>query len=134
MNALPHTEGSSNKAFGIVFAIFFTIIGCWPLLKSSPVRWWALIIASIFLLLALALPQSLSFLNRLWTRFGYLLHKITSPIALGIIFYLTVAPMGLVMRAFKKDLLRLRMDKQATTYWIKRTPPGPDPKTMHNPF
>ena len=38
------------------------------------------------------------------------------------------------MRATGKDFLRLRMDKNAKSYWIERAPPGPPPKSMKNQF
>jgi len=67
-------------------------------------------------------------------RVGLLLNHIVSPIALGIIFFSTVLPIGLLMRLMGKDVLRLKFDSKAETYWIDRTPPGPDPKTMNNQF
>jgi hypothetical protein len=38
------------------------------------------------------------------------------------------------MRAFGKNPLRLGFDREAASYWIPRTPPGPDPKTMNDQF
>ena len=55
-------------------------------------------------------------------------------IVLAIMFYLVVTPMGLLMRAFTKDNLRLRRDPAAGTYWIKREPPGPRPDSMPRQF
>ena len=39
---------SSEKNFGIVFAIFFLIIAAWPILNNQPMRIWALVISGIF--------------------------------------------------------------------------------------
>jgi hypothetical protein len=39
-----------------------------------------------------------------------------------------------VLRAAGKDLLRLHLDRNATTYWIVRETPGPAPETMPNQF
>lgn len=129
-------EGSSERAFGIVMAVFFAIVGLWPLVVGAAPgpRWWALAVAAIFGALALIRPAALAPLNRLWLRFGLLLAKIVSPVVLGLLFYATVAPIGLVMRAFGKDPLRLRRDPAAKSYWIPREPPGPTPDTMKNQF
>ena len=43
-------------------------------------------------------------------------------------------PIGLVMRAFGKDFLRLKLDRDAKSYWIDRSPPGPPPQSMKNQF
>ena len=42
--------------------------------------------------------------------------------------------MGLLMRAFGKDFLRLKRDRQAASYWIPREPPGPAPDSLKNQF
>jgi len=53
---------------------------------------------------------------------------------LGIMFFVVITPMALVMRALGKDLLRLRFDRAAASYWIDRTPPGPPPESMKDQF
>lgn len=131
---LAPAQSSSNRSFGFVFTVFFAIIGLLPLLHGHAVRLWSLGFSALFLLLALLIPASLAPLNRLWTRFGALLHHIVSPIALGILFFLIVTPIGLIMRVFGKDPLRIRLDHAAKTYWIERIPPGPDADSLKNQF
>ena len=77
---------------------------------------------------------ALSWMNREWMRFGLLLNRIVSPVAIGVVYYLTLVPMGLAMRACGKNPLRLSFDRGAASYWIPREPPGPDPLTMNNQF
>ncbi|MET0335686.1 MAG: SxtJ family membrane protein [Rhizobacter sp.] len=127
-------EGSSDRSFGIVFAVVFLIVALLPLLHSGSVRWWSVGVAAAFGAVALVIPKILAVPNRLWMKFGLLLAKVVSPIALGILFYLVFMPVGLVMRITNKDPLRLRFDPAAKSYWIPRSPPGPDPKSMTNQF
>ena len=127
-------KSSSDRSFGIVFTVFFAIVGLLPLLHAHGIRLWALTLSAVFLLLALLIPSVLAPLNRFWTKFGMLLHHIVSPIALGILFFLVVTPIGLIMRALGKDPLRLRFDRSAASYWIERTPPGPDADSLKNQF
>jgi hypothetical protein len=127
-------EGSSDRSFGWVFTAVFVLIGAWPLLHSNAPRWWAVGIAAAFALVTLLKPTLLSGLNRLWLKFGLLLGKIVSPIALGVLFYLVFTPTGLLMRLFGKDPLRLKLDRAGDSYWIRREPPGPPPKSMTNQF
>lgn len=126
--------GSSDRAFGFVFAAVFTLIGLWPLLSGNRTRYWALVCAAGFVILALAAPRMLAPLNRLWLRFGLLLHKITNPIIMGVVFYLAVTPTALVMRALGKDILHRKLDPDAKSYWIERQPHGPDPASMKEQF
>ncbi len=129
-----HVQTSSDRAFGFVFAVVFTIIAFWPLLSGNTPRWWALVVAVVFGTLALVRPALLAPLNHLWTRFGLLLNKITSPLIMGLLFYGIITPFGLIMRWAGKDPLRLRFDPSAESYWIERVPPGPAPETIKNQF
>jgi hypothetical protein len=125
---------ASERSFGMVFAVLFLLVTFWPLLAGGAPRWWALVLAVAFLLAGLALPWVLRPLNSAWLGFGLLLHRIISPVILGMLFYLTVLPTGLVMRAVRKDPLRLRFDRDAGSYWIERQPPGPQPESLRNQF
>jgi hypothetical protein len=42
-------RGSSDRAFGIVFSVFFALAGLASLLKHRPTRSWALVLAGVFL-------------------------------------------------------------------------------------
>jgi len=117
------TEQSSPKSFGIVFSIVFLIVALYPLANSEDLRIWALIVSAIFLLLAFVAPNVLSLPNKLWFKFGILLGSIIAPIVMALVYFLTVLPMGLVMRLLGKDLLRQKIDKNAKSYWIDRTEP-----------
>jgi hypothetical protein len=70
----------------------------------------------------------------LWIKLGVLLGKVVSPVALGILFYCVLMPIGIVLRMAGKDPLRLRRDSSAASYWIARRPPGPPPDSMTNQF
>src|SRR5260221_683986 len=85
---------SSNRTFGLVFAAFFLVVAILPLLRGHAWRWWALPCGAVFLIAAILAPKVLSPLNQAWTAIGIALHKITSPIILGILFYLVFAPFG----------------------------------------
>lgn len=127
-------KGSSDRGFGLVFAAVFAVIGLWPLIHATLPRWWSLGIAAAFLAVSLIRPALLAPLNRLWMRFGLLLHRIVNPIVMGLLFYVVLTPFGLVLRLLGKDPLRRGFDAAAATYWIQRLPPGPAPDTMKNQF
>ncbi len=127
-------KGSSDRTLGLVFAAIFLIVGLAPLAGGAGVRIWASILAAVFLVLAIARPASLGPLNRVWTRFGLLLHKIMSPLVMGVIFYFSITPIGVFLRLIGKSTLGLRPDPEMETYWIERRPPGPPPETMKNQF
>ena len=125
---------SSDRNFGLVMAAFFTLVAFWPLVRAESIRWWALGVALVFLLLTLLWRAPLAPLNKMWMKLGALLYRIVSPIVMALLFYLTVTPLALLMRVLGKDPLRLRHDPNAASYWIERTPPGPAPDSMKNQF
>jgi hypothetical protein len=127
-------KSSSDRTFGLVFVVVFLIIALWPLMDGGAPRIWSLIVAGVILLLALLAPAILGPLNRLWTKFGLLLHRIVNPIVLGLMFYIAIVPVALVMRLMGKDPLQRRFDPAAETYWQRREPPGPAPKSMIDQF
>jgi len=134
---LPSNEvrrPGSDKSFGWTFTAVFALYGCLPLRKGGSVRVWALGISCGFLLVTLIRPEMLHRLNRAWMQLGYLLGRVVNPIVTGVLFFLLVSPVGLLLRLFGKDSLRLRWDPAMSSYWIERHPPGPAPSTMSNQF
>jgi Saxitoxin biosynthesis operon protein SxtJ len=127
-------EGSSDRSFGVVFAVVFFLIGAWPLIGGGSPRWWSVVIGALFLAVSFLRPGLLAGMNRWWMKLGLLLSRIVSPIALGILFYGVMMPIGALMRLSGKDPLRLKRDSDAQSYWIEREPPGPPPDSMTNQF
>ena len=127
-------KGSSDRAFGLVFAAVFALVGAWPVLDGAAPRWWALVIAGACGVLAVAAPGVLAPANRLWLRLGLFLSRIVNPLVTGLVFYLAVTPIGIIMRLLGKDPLRLRIDPDVESYWIERRPPGPAPDSMSRQF
>jgi len=133
----------SERSFGLVFAAVFALIGLWPTIsiRNLPhieldgARLWALVIALAFLAAALLFPVVLRSLNWAWFKIGLAIGRVMNPIVMGVLFFVVVTPIGLLMRACGKDLLRLRFDRAAPSYWIRReTPSDPDAHSMKNQY
>ena len=124
----------SNKSFGIVFAIVFLIIALWPLTGDGEIRLWSLFVSGAFLGVAYVIPKMLHPLNLIWFKFGLLLHKIVSPIMMGLVYVLTVLPIGLILRIIGKDPMRMKTREHVDSYWIKRDVAGPDAGSFKNQF
>ena len=112
--------GSTERSFGLVFAAVFAIIGFYPLWYNENIHFWACIIAFIFLFFGIFFPKILIVPNKLWFKLGLLLGAIVAPIVMGMIFFLTVTPIGIIMRLFGKDVINQKIKKNAKSYWIKR--------------
>ena len=113
-------QTSSERSFGLVFAVVFAVVGLFNLHGAGNYWPYWLGAAALFALLALAAPRVLAPLNRLWAKFGLLLHRIISPVILAILFYGCITPIGFLMRFTGKDPLRLSSKRTAQSYWIVR--------------
>ncbi len=110
---------SSNRSFGILFFFVFLIISLWPILNEENIRLWSILISLIFLFLGILNSKILTPLNKAWIRFGFLIGNIISPIVMAIIFFGVVTPTGVVLKLFKKDILRLKKNNNSS-YWINK--------------
>jgi len=125
------TEKPSEKSFGVVFSIVFLIVALYPLINSESLRIWALVTSIIFFFLAFLAPKILVLPNKLWFKFGLLIGSIVAPVVMAFVYFFTILPTGLIMRLLGKDLLKQKLDKNAKSYWIKRSEPM---GTMKNQF
>jgi hypothetical protein len=124
----------SDRSFGIVMAAAFAVVTALNGWHAGRLWPWTAGLSALLLVAALARPQVLNPLNRLWLRFGLLLHRVVNPVVMALVFYGAVWPTGLVMRWMGRDLLRLKLEPDAASYWIVRQPPGPSPETMRDQF
>ena len=127
-------DPSSPRAFGLLFAVVFLIVGAAPLLGGDAPRWWGLASGCVFGLLALIAPAALAPLSDLWLTFGALLRRVVSPIVMVVLFVGAVVPTGLLMRLLGRDSLALKREPSKMSYWIDRTPPGPEPESLRQQF
>jgi hypothetical protein len=125
---------SKDRTFGLVFALFFALVGMFPILRGGTVRVWALGVSGIFLLAGVVLPSSLHPLNLAAAKLAEVLHRFVSPVVSGVFFFAILTPIAILARIFRKDSLHLSYDREAASYWVQRVKPGPEPSTMRNQF
>jgi predicted membrane metal-binding protein len=124
----------TDRSFGFTFAVVFALVGAWLLWRGS--RWGVPVlgVGGAFALIAVSIPGLLHPFNVVWMKFGFLLGKVVTPIVMGLIFFLMFAPVGLYFRMIRRDALLRSFERDKTSYWIERTPPGPDGKTLPRQF
>jgi hypothetical protein len=128
------SQGGSDRAFGLTFAVVAACVAAWSWWQNGDFALFWLLGSAAFLGAALAWPRVLAPLNRIWYRFGLVLHRVVNPVVMAVLFFAVVTPTGFLMRARGFDPLRLKWDAGARSYWISRAPSGPAPKTMHRQF
>lgn len=110
------------RHFGFIVGGVLLLIALWPLLLRGELpRFWALAIGGLLVILGGVLPRVLTPLHRGWMAVGHALGWLNTRIILGLVFYGMITPMGLVMRLWGKDPLRLRSPGALGSYRVNRT-------------
>jgi hypothetical protein len=94
-----------------------------PGAATLPVTYVAAAFAAYCGLFAVTVPQALRWLYVGLSLVGFPIGFIFSYIIVTIMFFLVVTPIALLFKVIRRDTLKLRSDLQATTYWVRRTPP-----------
>lgn len=120
-----YTENvGSDRSFGLVFTLVFSLIGVWPLIGNwndlSSIRIPLLGVAFAVFLVSLIRSSLLAPANRAWMKIGFLLNKVISPLVMGLLFFVVLTPVALVMRLNGKDILDLKRNRDCASYWIDR--------------
>ena len=134
---LQREEGASpptERRFGFVFAAVFALTAVYRAWHGRPGGAILLVAGLVFAALALWWPAPLRPLSRAWLRLGQLLHAVVNPVVMALLFVLSVVPTALLLRLFGKDLLRLKREPVAPTYWIRRDPNPEPPRSMTDQF
>ena len=109
-----------SKHFGLLLSIIFFILAVYLIFKKSIfLGQFLLILSGTFFLVSIAIPKYFNRITKLWLRFGDILGRVVSPITLGLIFFILIAPIGMLTRLFGRDELLLKK-KNKKSYWLAR--------------
>lgn len=124
----------SNRSFGTVFIVFFTLIGAFSWWRGGDWYPWLFGMSGIVLAVTVVIPDALTPFNKAWMKLAEILHGIVSPIVLGVIFHGVFTPVALGMRLAGRDAMKRKFEPQSKSYWVERVPPGPDAADLPNQF
>ena len=120
---LTRREG---RRFGLQVGAAFALLAAVAHWRGHARMGW-LLAALAFGLLAggIAAPAALGPVYRGWMRIAHAISRITTPIVLGIMYFLVITPIGLLLRATGQRPLS---HDRGTTAWTARIHPGSDLK------
>ncbi len=84
--------------------------------NSAALVLWTL--AGTLLLAGLVVPDRLGPIQRAWMGFAHAINKVTTPILMGVIYFIVITPFGLLMRAFGHNPLVPR--ETEGSFWVSR--------------
>lgn len=114
-----------GRKFGLSVGFAFLVIGgilwLWRGHVNVPAVFAALGVPLV--LAGLLIPDKLGPVYRAWMGFALLLSKVTTPIFMGIVFFLAILPIGFVMRLLGRNPMTRR---QTDGSYLVVRPTGPD--------
>lgn len=108
--------------FGLTIGTVLLILSNIPVLRGNYPRFYLLIPAIIFVLLALLNPGLLFPVYKWWMWLSRFLSKINSFIILTIVFFLVLVPIGLIVKIFSDIFEKFKFKLNKDSYWIKKNP------------
>jgi len=126
---------SDYRSFGKTVGTAFCVLAglaYWrnhPLASEVTVVLGALLLAGGFLL-----PTALRYPYRGWMKFARATGWFNTRLLLILVFYLVITPIALLLRLFGKSTLKLRWEKEAASYWIRREKVPFDPQRYEKHF
>lgn len=133
-HTIPELDRKGLRHFGLltggIVAVLFGLFFPWVLERSWPL--WPWVLFGVLGGVGLIAPLALKPVYKLWMRLGLLLNRITTPLILGIVFYLVISPIGLVRRLKRNDAMARDFDAKAPSYRV----PSPEKptNTLERPF
>lgn len=113
-----------EREFGVVFSLVFGFLSFLPMLSSSgDLNYYFGATSFVFLLLAFLFPRLLYFPSRVWLSIGKVINFFVSPLVIFILYVLAIIPTSILLKLFRLDILKLKIDKNAKTYWTAREDP-----------
>jgi len=91
--------------------------------------WIGVGLAGALYLAGLVLPGRLGPVYRAWMGMALAISKVTTPIFMGVVYFVVITPFGLVMRLFGKRPIVHRVE--GTGFW---RPANPGPKDLRRQF
>ena len=116
------TSRAELRKFGLLVGGAFLALAAISFLRhKSPTTYTVLGSAGTALfVLGAVVPGALGPVYAGWMRFALLLSKITTPIFMGVIYFIVIAPMGWLMRVFGKRPLAAPSSTESA--WTTRPP------------
>jgi hypothetical protein len=116
----------SGRVFALALSLPFALAGFARLLHHGQIRWWAVDVSAAFLLAAAVFPKLLDPVSAAWTKALQPVRLVFNVVAMALLFFLVVTPVGWLRRLSVRDPLSLRFQPDAASYWKERQPSPPE--------
>ena len=115
------SDRRSLRKFGITMGVALGILGLLLLWRQKEIYPYLLILGAVFLGLGLAWPSALKPFHRVWMTIAVLMGWLMTRVILTVLFFVVITPISLLGRALGRRFLEKGFDREAPSYWVKRT-------------
>jgi hypothetical protein len=123
MNETLTYTRTENRKFGITVGIAFLLLGAILVWRGKPTgATTTATVGAVLMLAGMVVPDLLGPVHKGWMKFALLISKVTTPIFMGLVYYLSVLPIGLVMRMLGKN--PMTRGKKNPSFWVDRRADG----------
>ena len=97
---------AQGRKFGLTVGIAFGVFGGIAAWRGHPTTFTVLAtLGGALILAALVAPRQLGVVDRAWMRLALLISKVTTPIFMGVIYFVVLSPIGALRRLAGKNAL-----------------------------
>ena len=108
------------RKFGITIGTVLVLLGIILSIKAGNYLLFLSLAGLVLMLVSLMFSKLLRPLYIIWMSIAAVLGFIMSRIILSLIYYLVFAPVGIILRILKKDLLDRKIEPDKESYWNMR--------------
>jgi hypothetical protein len=111
---------AEGRKFAFTVGAAFLVLAAVMVWRHHPVLMYVFGALGVGLFLAgLLVPQHLGPVNRAWMGLAHAISKVTTPVFMGVVYFVVLTPIGILMRLFGRNPIRHQLVKQS--YWAPRS-------------
>jgi ABC-type uncharacterized transport system permease subunit len=113
------------RKFGLTVGSVLAVLAAVLVWRARPSAPYVAAVAATLFVGGLLAPGLLRPVEKVWMKIAEALGFVSTRVILAVAFYLIILPFGLVIRILGRDLLSLKIEPDAETYWSKAEVDGP---------
>ncbi len=111
---------SEGRKFGLTLGVAFSVLAAVLLWRDRGTAAGVVgALGGLFLFAGIVLPTKLGPVEKAWMGLALAISKVTTPIIMGIVYYLVVLPIGVAVRTFGRN--PLVHVANGDSFWVDRT-------------
>jgi len=108
------------RKFGLSVGIVFLLVSVLLFWFEKNTYLYFTTAGTILTILGIVYPLILRPLNKIWMSLAIILGWFMTRVILIILFYIVLSPTGIIAKIFRKNFLKLKINKSNNSYWEVR--------------